>query len=127
MLLPLHTRYTDYDTKGHVNNAVYLTYFEIARGAVWREALGLPDDLEFVVAEANVRYVTPAMLGESLEIAIRTAEIRTKAWAWEYTIRCVDDGRIVAEGRTVQVWYDYGERRSVAIPEKARAALASIE
>jgi YbgC/YbaW family acyl-CoA thioester hydrolase len=105
---------------------VYLTYFEIARAHVWREALGLPDDPEFVVADATVRYVSPAMHGESLEIAIRTAEIRTKAWVWDYTIRCVDDGRIVAEGRTVQVWYDYGERRSVAIPEKPRAALASI-
>jgi YbgC/YbaW family acyl-CoA thioester hydrolase len=85
MKIPLATRYVDYDNKSHVNNAVYLTYFEIARAHVWREVLGLPDDPAFVLAEATVRYLSPAMLGEPLEIEIRTGEIRTKAWAWEST------------------------------------------
>jgi acyl-CoA thioester hydrolase len=126
MLLPLHTRYTDYDTKGHVNNAVYLTYFEMARAEVWREALGLPDDPEFVVGEATVRYVSPAMLGESLEVEIRTGEVRTRAWTFEYVIRCTGDGRTIAEGKTVQVWYDYAARRSAPIPDAIRGALGSI-
>ena len=126
MRLPLHARYTDYDTKGHVNNAVYLTYFEIARGHAWREHLGLPDDPEFVVAEARVRYLSPAMVGESLEIEIRTTEIRTKAWVWTYAVRCADDGRAIAEGTTVQVWYDYARRTSAPIPDHVRERLPTV-
>jgi acyl-CoA thioester hydrolase len=126
MRLPLATRYTDYDTKGHVNNAIYLTYFEMARAQAWRDVLGMPDEPSFILAEATVRYVSAAMIGEALEIEMRTGEIRTKAWVWEYVIRCTDDGRTVAEGKTVQVWFDYAVRKPVAIPEEMRAALAAI-
>lgn len=141
MLLPLPTRYTDYDTKGHVNNAVYLTYFEIARAHAWRAMVGVvsaspaspashrsvrTDEPLFILAEATVRYVSAAMIGESLEIEIRIAEIRTKAWVWEYVIRCVDDGRTIAEGKTVQVWFDYEARKSAPIPEEMRTALEAI-
>jgi acyl-CoA thioester hydrolase len=126
MKIPLATRYVDYDNKSHVNNAVYLTYFEIARAHVWREVLGLPDDPAFVLAEATVRYLSPAMLGEPLEIEIRTGEIRTKAWAWEYAIRCTADGRTVAEGSTVQVWFDYERRAAAKIPEGVAAILKGL-
>lgn len=135
MLLPLPTRYTDYDSKGHVNNAVYLTYFEIARAHAWRAMVGgvsashrsvRTDEPLFILAEATVRYVSAAMIGESLEIEIRIAEIRTKAWVWEYAIRCVDDGRTIAVGKTVQVWFDYEARKSAPIPAEMRTALEAI-
>lgn len=139
MLIPLHTRYTDYDTKGHVNNAIYLTYFEIARAHAWRQLVGRSpasriahpsprvDEPLFILAEATVRYLSAAMIGETLEIEMRIGEVRTKAWVWEYVIRCVDDGRTVAEGKTVQVWFDYEARKSVPIPEEMRSALAAID
>jgi acyl-CoA thioester hydrolase len=34
---PIEVRFSDTDAMGHVNNAVYLTYFEQARLAYWRE------------------------------------------------------------------------------------------
>jgi acyl-CoA thioesterase FadM len=54
MRIPLATRYADYDTKGHVNNAVYLTYFEMARQAAWVDCMGGGADFPFIVAEATV-------------------------------------------------------------------------
>jgi acyl-CoA thioesterase FadM len=98
----------------------------MARAQAWRDVLGMPDEPSFILAEATVRYASAAMIGEALEIEMRTGEIRNKAWVWEYVIRCVDDGRTVAEGKTVQVWFDYAVRKSVAIPEEMRAALSAI-
>ncbi|MBC7745311.1 MAG: thioesterase family protein, partial [Flavobacterium sp.] len=37
--IPLHVRFADIDLFGHVNNAVYLTYFEIARSSYWSEVI----------------------------------------------------------------------------------------
>jgi len=124
--IPLATRYPDYDTKGHVNNAVYLTYFEMARQAAWTTAMPDAPDLPFIVAEATVKYVTQARIGDPLEIEISTAEVRTKAWVWTYTVRHAVTGRVVAEGRTAQVMYDYEARQSVPIPDAVRAALATV-
>ena len=126
MRLKLATRYVDYDTKGHVNNAVFLTYFEMAREAAWVDAMGMNADFPFILAEASVKYVSEAMIGQPLEVTMTTPEIRTKAWVWQYVISDASDGRVVAEGRTVQVMYDYDARATVPIPEAVRAKLAAL-
>jgi acyl-CoA thioester hydrolase len=122
----LEVRYSDYDTKEHVNNAVYLTYFEMARARAWLEEIAGSTDFPFVVAEATVRYRSQARIGEPLEIMIWTSEVRTKAWVWQYRIVDARDERLVAEGSTVQVMFDYEVRRTTAIPAAVRERLAAM-
>ena len=122
MKFPLVPRYADYDTKGHVNNAVYLTYFEIAREKAW-VGMGEGPDFSFVVAEATVKYLSQARIGDPLEIEIVTDEVRNKAWVWRYRITNPRDGRVVAEGTTAQVMFDYETRKSIPIPEALRRKL----
>ena len=126
MRFVLATRYSDYDTKGHVNNAVFLTYFEMARERAWVDVLGGGADFPFILAEATVQYRSEAMIGDPLEIEITTTEIRTKAWVWSYVIRDARDGRVVAEGRTVQVAFDYDAKQTVPIPDAIRERLPSL-
>lgn len=126
MRFRLETRYADYDTKGHINNAVYLTYFEIARTRAWLDAVQGSDDAPFILAEASVRFVRPGMIGMPLDIEVTTSEVRNKAWVWKYRILDARDGGLVAEGQTVQVMYDYDTRRSVEIPADVRAGLAKV-
>ncbi len=125
MRVELQTRYNDYDSKGHVNNAVYLTYFELARVQAWR-AVGGDADAGFILADARISYRSPAMIGEPLVCEVSTAEVRTRAWVWSYRILDARDDRLIADGATTQVMYDYDSHRSVPIPDALRAALASI-
>lgn len=125
MKFPLMTRYSDYDTKGHVNNAFYLTYFEAAKHMLWREVWERDADPPFVVAEATVTFKSPAMIGDPLDIDISTKEIRNRSWTWQFRITDRRDGRLVAEGSTVQVYYDYATRQPVLIPDDVRALLES--
>jgi acyl-CoA thioester hydrolase len=122
----LETRYADYDTKGHVNNAVYLTYFEVAREKAWINGVRGSPDAPFILAEATVRYVRPAMIGTPLDIEIVTTEVRTKAWVWRYRIVDARNDALVAEGQTVQVMYDYTSGGSIEIPAEVRAGLGAV-
>ena len=122
MRFALQTRLNDYDSKGHVNNAVYLAYFEIGRVQAWIEAGG-DVDAGFILAEAKISYRSPAMMGDPLDLEMTTAEIRTKAWVWRYRILDSRDDRLVAEGETVQVMFDYASRTTVPIPEAIRDGL----
>jgi acyl-CoA thioester hydrolase len=122
----LETRYGDYDTRGHVNNALYLTYFEVARTKAWLGAVRGGPDAPFIIAEATVRYVRPAMIGTPLDIEITTSEVRTKAWVWRYRILDGRNDALVAEGQTVQVMYDYTVGQTVEIPADVRAGLANV-
>jgi acyl-CoA thioester hydrolase len=126
MRFPVVTRYPDYDTKGHVNNAVYLTYFEAAKHMLWRDVWKRNPDPPFVVAEATVRFLSSAMIGDPLQIDITTAEVRNKSWIWKFTITDARDERVIAEGRTVQVMYDYATRSSIPIPPDVRELLESV-
>ena len=72
-----------------------------------------------------MRFLSPAMIGEPLEIDISTKEIKTRSWIWQFRITHARDGRVVAEGSTVQVYYDYTTRQAVPIPEDVRALLES--
>ena len=83
-------------------------------------------DAPFIVAEAAVRYVRPAMIGTPLDIEITTSEVRNKAWVWRYRILDARDDGLVAEGQTVQVMYDYDAHRSVEIPADVRPGLARV-
>ena len=125
MKFSLATRYSDYDTKGHVNNALYLTYFEAAKHMLWRDVWKQNADPPFVVAEATVRFLSPAMIGEPLEIDISTREIRNRSWTWQFRVTHAPDGRVVAEGSTVQVYYDYVAKQAIPIPDDVRSLLES--
>jgi acyl-CoA thioester hydrolase len=125
MKFQLPVRYSDYDTKGHVNNAFYLTYFEAAKHMLWRDHWKRNPDPPFVVAEATVRFLSPAMVGEPLEIDISTREIRNRSWTWQFRITHAGDGRVIAEGSTVQVYFDYVAKQAFPIPGDVRSLLES--
>lgn len=125
MRIPIQTRYNDYDDRGHVNNAVYLTYFELARAQAWRAASEDQDE-SFILADARVSYRSPALPGDPLAVDITTSEVRNKAWVWSYRIVDERDERLVAEGQTTQVMYDYDRRATVPIPDSLRVALTRV-
>lgn len=126
MRFALEPRYNDYDTKGHVNNAIYLTYFEIARVRAWLDVVRGDADAPFILAEATVRFVRPAHIGVPLVMEVETAEIRTKAWVWRYRVLDGRDDALIAEGSTVQVMYDYAAGATVPIPADVRARLEAV-
>jgi acyl-CoA thioester hydrolase len=125
MRFSLQTRFNDYDSKGHVNNAVYLTYFELGRVQAWLAAGGEVDG-DFILAEAKISYRSPALMGQPLDLEVTTSEIRNKAWVWRYRVLDSRDDRLVAEGETVQVMFDYVSRTTVAIPPAIREGLARV-
>ena len=129
---PVATRYSDYDAKGHVNNAVYFSYFESARVSALAEHFTRTMDMRdavdppIIVAEARIKYVSPARIGQPLEIEISVAEIRTRGFSFHYRIVDARDDRLVAEGETVQVAYDYEAQRPMPIPPAMRAGLEAM-
>jgi acyl-CoA thioester hydrolase len=108
-------RFRDLDAKGHVNNAVYLTYMESARIAFVARASA--DELPFIIARIEIDFRSPVELG------VRAARFGTKSFDLEYELRA--DGRLVAEAKSVCVGYDYESGETVPIPEAWREQLAA--
>jgi len=120
-------RWSDMDAYGHVNNAVYLSYVESARLAYMQEVLG-PLELEElgIVADVKISFRSPAALGETLEVGHRVSRVGETSLVFDFEVRG-GDGRLVAEGSTVHVAFDYGVQRPVPVPEEWRRRIESYE
>ena len=122
--LPIEVIFRDIDSFTHVNNAVYFTYFETARIKFMAHLLGVEgaNEIPLILAEAQCSYRSPAYMGEELTVGMRVSHVGTKSFHLLYEVVAAD-GRLVAEGRTVQVMYDYHTAHSVPIPPPVRAKL----
>lgn len=126
----IEVRFRDLDPLGHVNNAVYLTYFEIARSAYFMAVHGRPfavDDIGVVVAEAHLRYRSPAFYGERLVAEITTVTLRSRSFELYYRITVEETGRLVVEGSTVQVAYDQRTKRTAVFSPAWRREIEAFE
>jgi acyl-CoA thioester hydrolase len=127
---PIAVRFRDLDGMGHVNNAVFLTYFEVARAFYWRAALGEEEMARlrtYVVARAEVDYRSPVTLSDELVCHVRVASFGRSSFAMEYLMLDRQSGRVVAEGKTVQATYDYGAGRSRPLDETLKEAVRRFE
>src|ERR687896_1600553 len=85
----LRVRYSETDAQGVVNNANYLSYFEVGR-VEWLRAAGLSyKELEkegygIVVVEALVRYRKAAFFDDELTLRTELAEMSKVSLRFEY-------------------------------------------
>lgn len=108
----------DLDAMGHVNNVVYLTYFETARIAYYMHLTGQKDlsHVDIILAEITCTYKSPATYGETLILGVRVEELRSRSFTIRYRLEDQADGRLIAAGHSVQVTYDYATRQTKPLP-----------
>jgi acyl-CoA thioester hydrolase len=126
--LKLQIRFADLDILGHVNNSVYLTYFELARLHYFRELVGDHWDWKkdgMVLVKNEIEYLKPVVVTDNPEIEMMVANIGTKSFSlyYELTVK----GVLHTKGISVQVCYDSISGQSITIPEKMKEALQKLK
>jgi acyl-CoA thioester hydrolase len=133
-------RFRDLDGLGHVNNAVFSTYLELARETYWSVLLGVePSDLTlaswtFILARTECDFRSQIPYGGAVRVSIRVPELPRpggKSWLFEYRL---DDGRdadedspAYADARTVQVMFDYDAQTTVPVSDDVRRRFVEID
>jgi acyl-CoA thioester hydrolase len=125
----LRPRFRDTDAMGHINNAVYVTYIEVALQEYWRAFTREQDyrRVPFILAHVSIDFRSEAMVRELLLLHIRCGSIGTKSFTFEYEIREAESGRLVVEASSVQVCYDYDAKQSIPVPDELRQRLEVFE
>lgn len=127
--VPLQPRFRDTDAMGHLNNAVYVTYFEVARAAYWR-ALTRDANYQrvpFILAHTTIDFRSPGYVHEMLDVGIRVARLGTKSFDCAYRVVEQESRRLICEGRSVQVIFDYAKNASYPLPDWLRATVRTFE
>jgi acyl-CoA thioester hydrolase len=121
----LVVRFSDCDPMGHVNHAVYFTYFEQCRLTWWRHLggeVGMPGAAT-VIVHAACDYRAPAYAHEELEVRLRLGAVGRTSVTLRYEIVNAVSGQHLAEGRTVNVTLDRATRAPIPVPEATRVLL----
>jgi acyl-CoA thioester hydrolase len=124
----VRVRYAECDMQGHVFNAHYLTWFDMAHTALLVTALGRPytelvaSGIDFVVAESGVRYLAPARFDELLEVGVGLDPPTTSSLTSRFTI--CRDGERITEGFLRHVCVDAVTHEKRPWPDEVRSAFA---
>lgn len=126
-VVPWQVIFRDLDAFGHVNNAVYLSYFEWARARLWFELTGGANamDISFIVARAEIDFKAQIAL-EPIEIAVRVGEMRTSSFDTLYEIRNKNGKQLAATGRVVLVLFDWKRNAKMPIPDDLREKVRTL-
>jgi acyl-CoA thioester hydrolase len=126
-VVPWNVTFRDLDAIGHVNNAVYFTYFEWGRTRYWFDLRGgsKPFDIGFIVARAECDF--RLQLGmERITIATRVGEMRVSSMDFLAEVRR-EDGAVAASGKVVVVLYDWAKEAKTPITDELRSAIRSFQ
>ena len=116
----IDVRWRDVDALGHVNNAVYFTYMEVARSTYLDKLLGphQAQDIPILLASARCDFRAQVTHGEQVEVGIRVGSVGNTSFDFEYEMRSCRDGRLVAQGGSAQVLYDQGAGQKLPVTEE---------
>jgi len=126
----IHTRFNDFDVFGHANNAVYLTYFEMARSAYWDEIIKWDwDAMGIIIAKAEVLFLKPVLLNDRIQAYVRTSKVGTTSFELQYTLTkgSGNNEEICTTGSTVCVSFDYKRNEKAPIPAAQLSRMMEFE
>ena len=126
--IKIQVRFSDLDVMGHVNNSVYLSYFEMARVAFFSPLMGEKWDWKkngVLLRKNEVEYLFPVLLHEEPEITIFTTSIGTKSFTLEYELKVGD--KLCTTGTSVLVCYDAENNKTIEVPQEMRTVLEGLK
>jgi acyl-CoA thioester hydrolase len=124
----VRARYGETDQAGVVYHATYLSWFEVGRTELMREAgqsyadFELDRSLRLTVVEAHLNYHVPGRYDEPVRIESWIEEMRRVRFTVRHRITSEERGCVLATGHIVLACVAF-DGRICAVPEDVRRAL----
>ncbi len=130
--ITLPVAWGEMDSLGHVNNAVYLRWFETVRfhyfELVGMNALHEAERKGPILARADIDFLSPIEFPDQLFTSAAVFRLGNSSFTMRHRVWSTAQGRLCAQGDAVIVMVDYGAGgKSVRVPEPIRAAIRALE
>jgi acyl-CoA thioester hydrolase len=127
--LTIPTRWMDNDLYGHVNNAVYYSWFDTVINEYLIRAGGLDIHHAAIVGfcvDSGCTYKKSFAFPEPVHAGLRVARLGNSSVRYEVGLFAEGDAELRASGFFVHVFVDRKTNKSVSIPQSIRSALQAI-
>ncbi len=125
----LQVRFGDTDAFGHVNNAVFASYLELARIRYLQEVLHPDrpfDRMPLILARLEIDYRSPIFFDEEIVVETGVTHVGRTSFGMRHRMATAD-GRLVGESSSILVAYDYDAACPMPVPDAWREQLAAHE
>jgi len=121
----------DMDAFGHVNNTVYLRWFETARIAYFETiglAVSMADSTQGpILARATCDFRLPLEYPDTIDVRTTVSRLGTTSFVMNYEVLSkAHNGAVAAAGEGVIVMYDYEAAAKMPLPADLRARIESL-
>lgn len=119
----------DMDAFGHVNNVMYLRYFESARIRYFEELLGsakFDTPIKPVVAEMSCTYRKPVFYPDTLTLHVGVPEIGNSSMQMVCEMYNTND-ELVAIAKATIVMFDFSKGKAARISATSRHQIESFQ
>ncbi|OED39990.1 hypothetical protein AB833_12395 [Chromatiales bacterium (ex Bugula neritina AB1)] len=127
--LTVPTRWSDNDRYGHVNNARYLTFFEV----VIMRFLEVDANIDFDAygvqcfsVENMCRYISPVQFPDTLNAGLRVGKLGNSSVRYEVGLFVEGCDDVSATGYFTDVFVDNETQKPVSIPAAVRDVLSTL-
>jgi acyl-CoA thioester hydrolase len=127
--LTIPTRWSDNDQYGHVNNAKYLTFFEL----VIMRYLEVDRDIDVTEhgvrcfsVENMCRYIQPVKYPDTLDAGLRVGKLGNSSVRYEVGLFVEGADSVSATGYFTDVFVDAATEKPISIPAPIRSVLQDL-
>ena len=125
----VHSRWNDNDVYGHINNAVYYSFFDTAvnRQGIEHHVLDLQNSKEIgLVVETQCQYFAPIVYPDAIHVGLKVVHLGNSSAKYEVAIFKNNEDVACAMGYFVHVYIDRLSNQSTPIPQKVREVLQGL-
>lgn len=128
--IPVQLRFNDTDALGHVNNSVYLSFYDLGKTAYFeaiQKGKVQQKDVDIVVAHIDVDFLAPVFLSDEIVVQTRVESIGNKSFSLKQRIVDLHSGQEKCVCRTVMVGFDFKNNCTKSISDKWRQSIEEYE
>ncbi len=117
----IQVRFSDLDCYGHVNNAVYLSYLEVARTELIKDLFmhDMQKGIQYLLVGADLKYHHPILLSDKVLVHCWFDEVGKVRFKAAYRVHN-GSGTIFATGTTEHALFDAKKQRPMRLSQEWR-------
>lgn len=128
--MDVQIRFNDIDALGHVNNAVYMEFFDLGKSRYFTEVNGGPVDwrsANVVVANVNCNYLAPIYFNEPIAVQTQTEYVHERSVKLLQQLINTTTGEVKCQCVVIMVGFDVKAGVSAPITEDWKTKIAEYE
>jgi acyl-CoA thioester hydrolase len=127
--LPIQLRFNDVDKFGHINNTVYLTYYDLGKLEYFSESCPAINAEEYgiIIAHIEIDFLSQILASSTIAVQTAVTEIGHKSMTLVQQVIDRNSNEVKCYCKSVIVAFDLATHETVAIPEEWKDSICVYE